>query len=740
MKKNRNVKKYSNSTSKRKRNIVEKPITVKKLKILSSFGIVIFLLLIFRLFWIQFVNGASLKERAYRQQTSSKIISPKRGAIYDVNGKALAISEDVDTVSINPSKISKEKKELVAKGLSEIFSLDYDETLSKVNSSSSIETIAKKVENDKISELKTWMEENKLSACINIDEDTKRYYPYSELASQVIGFCGTDNQGLAGIEDSYDSILTGESGKIITTTDLNDSEISDNRSTYVEAKNGSDIYLTIDVNIQSVVEKYISKAVKDNLCETASAIAMEPSTGNILSMATYPNFNLNTPFEPNTKDMKKKWESLSSSEKINYLYKMWRNKNVADLYEPGSTFKTLVSSIALEENIVETDTKKDFYCKGYEEFNGTKIRCWSTSSHGYETLTQALANSCNPAFMQLGKRIGIDTFYKYFEAFGLFTETGIELPGESNSIFFDKDKVGPVELATISFGQRFNITPIQLITAISSIANGGKLMRPQIVSKSVNPSTNNTYNTEPKQVRQVISEEVANAVIKMMENVVTNGTGKLGAVKGYTIAGKTGTSEAQVGSNNGNTLSYVAIAPSENPQLVLLVILYNTPSTNTHGSTYAAPISSKILENVLPYLGVNSDEANIKDSSNNLSVPNVVNKTITEAEKILKNAGLTSSISFDGDKNSTIVTTQVPAAGTKVTKNSIVLLYSEENSTRTSVTVPDLKGMTLSKAKSTLNTKNLNINYSGSGLVVSQSIKAGKTVEEGTVIEVTLSY
>ena len=411
------------------------------------------------------------------------------------------------------------------------------------------------------------------------------------------------------------------------------------------------------------------------------------------------------------------------------------------MYEPGSTFKTLVSAIALEENIAETNTSKDFRCKGYEEFSdGTKIRCWSKSSHGYETLTQALANSCNPAFMQLGKRIGIDTFYKYFDAFGLFTKTGIALPGEGKSIFFDKDNVGPVELATISFGQRFEITPIQLITAISSLANSGNLLTPQIVDKTINKSTNDVSNTEVNQVRQVVSEDTAQAVIKMMESVVTDGTGKKGAVKGYTIAGKTGTSEAKKGSKNGNTLSYVAIAPSENPQLVLLVVLYNTPTTDSHGGTVAGPIVSKILSEVLPYLGVTSDEANVNSSDNKITVPDVTNKTISEAEKILKNAGFITFLSENCDKNSTLVSTQVPSPKTTVAKDSIVMLYSENNSTRTSVTVPDLSGMSLAKAKSTLKDKKLNINFSGSGLVVNQSVKKGSSVEEGTVINVTLSY
>lgn len=552
-------------------------------------------------------------------------------------------------------------------------------------------------------------------------------------------FYGTD-KSLAGIEASYDNILTGRSGKIVTTIDLNNSEISDNHSTYVEAENGSDVYLTLDVNIQSIVEKYIKKSVESNQCEYATSIIMEPSTGNILAMATYPNFNLNTPFEPNNEETQKKWESMSSSEKTEYLNQMWKNKNISDLYEPGSTFKTIVSSIALEENITETNVKNDFYCKSYEEISGVKIRCWSTKSHGYQTLKEALANSCNPAYMQLGKRIGVDTYYKYFEAFGLFNKTGISLPAEQNSIFFDKNSVKPINLATMSFGQRFKITPLQLITAVSALANNGVLVKPQIVSKTVNKDTGAITTTQTEEVRRVVSKETAKSVIDMMEYVVTNGTGKQGAVKGYTIAGKTGTSEAEVGSKQGNTLSYVSVAPAENPKIVALVVLYNTPQKNTHGSTVAGPIMSNILSEVLTYLGITPDETNISSNNNSSTVPNVVNKTITEAEKILKNSGFNTVVVSSGNKNSTLVSTQVPAARTVLLKDSTILLYSEENSTRTSVVVPDLTKMTLTQARAKLKQMNLNLSYTGTGLVSSQNIKAGTSVEEGTIIEVKLAY
>lgn len=552
-------------------------------------------------------------------------------------------------------------------------------------------------------------------------------------------FYGTD-KSLAGIEASYDNILTGRSGKIVTTIDLNNSEISDNHSTYVEAENGSDVYLTLDVNIQSIVEKYIKKSVENNQCEYATSIIMEPSTGNILAMATYPNFNLNTPFEPNNEETQKKWESMSSSEKTEYLNQMWKNKNISDLYEPGSTFKTIVSSIALEENITETNVKNDFYCKSYEEISGVKIRCWSTKSHGYQTLKEALANSCNPAYMQLGKRIGVDTYYKYFEAFGLFNKTSISLPAEQNSIFFDKNSVKPINLATMSFGQRFKITPLQLITAVSALANNGVLVKPQIVSKTINKDTGAITTTQTEEVRRVVSKETAESVIDMMEYVVTNGTGKQGAVKGYTIAGKTGTSEAEVGSKQGNTLSYVSVAPAENPKIVALVVLYNTPQKNTHGSTVAGPIMSNILSEVLTYLGITPDETNISSNNNSSTVPNVVNKTITEAEKILKNSGFNTVVVSSGNKNSTLVSTQVPAARTVLLKDSTILLYSEENSTRTSVVVPDLTKMTLTQARAKLKQMNLNLSYTGTGLVSSQNIKAGTSVEEGTIIEVKLAY
>ena len=453
--------------------------------------------------------------------------------------------------------------------MSDIFSLDYNETLEKVNSKSQVETIIKKVEQDKVDELKNWMEENEVSVGINIDEDTKRYYPYNNVASNVIGFCGNDNQGLSGIESKWDSVLKGTPGKIVSSKGSNQEEIPDSEETYISAENGSDITLTIDLYIQTIVEKYLKQAVEENNCKKGgNAIVMNPQTGDILAMASYPDYNLNEPYTPNSK-LAETYDSLSAEEKNESLYKMWSNKSVAETYEPGSVFKLITASVALEENITTTDKEGDFICNGYEEFEDAsrseplKITCW-TSAHGPLTLRQALEKSCNPSFMQLGKRIGASTLYKYYDAFGLFDSTNSGLYGEQSSIFYDLEDVGPVELATMSFGQRFNITPLQMITAVSAIANDGKLLQPRIVKQTTNTETGAVTEIPVTEVRQVISKQTADQVKSMMESVVTDGTGKNAAVAGYAVGGKSGTSEPiYTNTDAGYVASFVAISPIE---------------------------------------------------------------------------------------------------------------------------------------------------------------------------------
>ena len=628
--------------------------------------------------------------------------------------------------------------------MSDIFSLDYNETLEKVNSKSQVETIIKKVEQDKVDELKNWMEENEVSVGINIDEDTKRYYPYNNVASNVIGFCGNDNQGLSGIESKWDSVLKGTPGKIVSSKGSNQQEIPDSEETYISAENGSDITLTIDLYIQTIVEKYLKQAVEENNCKKGgNAIVMNPQTGDILAMASYPDYNLNEPYTPNSK-LAETYDSLSAEEKNESLYKMWSNKSVAETYEPGSVFKLITASVALEENITTTDKEGDFACKGYEEFEDAsrseplRISCW-TSAHGPLTLRQALEKSCNPSFMQLGARIGASTLYKYYDAFGLFDSTNSGLYGEQSSIFHKLEDVGPVELATMSFGQRLNITPLQMITAVSCIANDGVLLQPRIVKQVTNTETGAITEMPVTEVRQVISKQTADKVKSMMESVVTEGTGRHAAVTGYSIGGKSGTSEPiYTNTEDGYVASFVAISPIEDTQVVILVTLYDPPKDNHQGGTLVAPVVSQMLTEILPYLGIPSTDTETEDTSNLITVPDIRNKTVAEAQKILENIGLKVIKHVEGDENSILVSDQTPKPGASLTKNSIVVLYGEGSEVSSSVVVPDLKGMNASQATTALREKNLNINIEGKGNVITQDYMADEQVQEGTIIRVTL--
>ena len=581
------------------------------------------------------------------------------------------------------------------------------------------------------------MKENDISTGINIDEDIKRYYPYNNLASYVIGFCDSENQGIYGIERSYNSYLTGTPGKIVTSTDVHKDEISDENGKYIEAENGNNVVLTIDANIQSIAEKHLKTAVEENNARNGNVIVMNPNSGDVLAMAQYPDYDLNTPFTPTSDYWVEKWDNLSSSDKT----EMYRNIMVSSRYEPGSTFKLVNSAIALEENITNTDIADDFSCVGYEMFGNTKIKCWSSIAHGKQTMRQVLENSCNPGMMQLASRIGTRTLYKYYNAFGLFNKTNVGLPEEINSDFHKEDKVAETELATMSFGQRIKVTPMQLITSISAIANDGILMKPRIVKEIINTDTNAVTTTKSEQVRQVISSETANKMLDMMESVVTDGTGTSGNVKGYSVGGKTGTSEPPVEDKDyGYVASFVAVSPAQNPEIVILVALYDPQVENYHGGTVSGPVVSKILSEVLPYLGISSDKIDTDTSSQKsiITVPNIENKTVAEAQKVLTNAGFRSMFTLNGNKNEVLVTDQVPAAGTKLPNNSLVMLYTAENNVRTSTTVPNLGNMTAAQAANSLKSKNLNISIEGSGNVISQDPTAGTSVEQGTVVKVVL--
>jgi peptidoglycan glycosyltransferase len=629
--------------------------------------------LIVRLGIIQFVDGNKLKQMAYEQQTLNRKITSKRGTIYDATGKnILAQSSTVETVTVNSTNIPEDKKEIASKALSEILNVDYEKTLKKVKKRSSIETIAKKVDKEKTNELRKWMKENNIQSGINIDEDTKRYYPYSNLASHIIGFCGSDNQGLDGIEAKYDEILKGKSGKIEKLTDAKGGDMKQLEETYVAAERGKDLILTIDLNIQSIAEKYLENACIDNKCtDGGNVVIMNPNNGDILAMATYPNYDLNNPYEIENS------ENMDSKEKNKELQAKWRNKAIADTYEPGSTFKLITSSIALEEGITKTDNEGEFNCGGGIEIAGVRIKCWRYyRPHGAQSLRQALMNSCNPVFIALGQKIGKDKYYDYLEKFGFFRKTNIDLPGEAKGIFLDKEKVGPVELATISFGQRFEVTPLQMVTAVSCIANGGEYIQPRVVKEIIDPETKEKTEIDVKNVERVISKETADSVLSIMQSVVDDGTGRNAQVKGYLVGGKTGTSEDGVNTNKYVT-SFMGVAPISNPQVVILVTLYNPTGEGGHqGGGVAAPVGGQILGEVLPYLELKQDKET-EEKLEEIETPELRNKTVKEAKQIVKELGVNLEINNmqeEIDENEVYVKEQIPKPGIKITKERKVYI------------------------------------------------------------------
>ena len=440
------------------------------------------------------------------------------------------------------------------------------------------------------------MLENNITEGINIDEDTKRYYPYNNLASQIIGFCGSDNQGLNGIESKYEEYLKGKKGSISRITDASGKVIKNTSEEYNEPTDGDDIILTINATIQGIAEKYLKEACIDNKCtDGGNVIIMNPQNGEILAIAGYPDYNLNDPFAVD--------ETLSKEEQNKRMQMLWRNKAISDTYEPGSTFKLVTASAALQEGITTTDKAGEFCCIGYIDVAGVKMKCWRYyRPHGSESLRQALMNSCNPVFIGLGEKIGVKTYYSYLRKFGFFGITGIDIPGEAGSIFLKEEKVGPVELGTIAFGQRFEITPIQMATMLSTIANKGRYIKPHLVKQII--GKDETITIDKKEEEQVISEETAQNVLSMMESVVSEGTGKNAKVEGYRIGGKTGTSEDGVNTNKYVT-SFIGVAPIENPQVVVLVTLYDPKGEGGHsGGTVAAPVAGKIFKEVLEYLEI----------------------------------------------------------------------------------------------------------------------------------------
>ena len=715
-----------------------------------------FFIVIGHLVLLQFVQGKELSEKAYKQQVKNQIISPTRGTIYDSKGEILAQSISVDTVSINPGMVTyinskKVPDDVIANGMVSLFNVDYDEMMQNLQSDKTVIVVAKKVETKKVEELKKWMSENKITAGINIDEDSKRFYPFNNLASNLIGFCGTDNTGQTGLEERWNNILTGTAGKVVTATDVAGNAISDEDEQYIPSENGSNIYLTIDSTIQSIAEKYLEQVVKENSSSTGgNVIIMNPQNGEILAMATYPNYNLNEPSNYiSTGLTEEEWNSLGKEDKSAKLLNLWKNKAVSDVYEPGSTFKLITAAVGLEEGLVEKDKPGDFYCSGSYLVTPDEppIACWrSYNPHGSQTLREALCNSCNPAFMQLGQRIGARTLYKYFDAFGLFNSVGNDIAKAYTGRFHELEKIASVELATTSFGQRFTISPLQLITAVSAICNDGVLVKPKIVKQIENTDTGSIEVVETEKIRQVISKKTASDVKDMMQSVVEDGTGRQAKIEGYSIGGKSGTSEPTIANqSDGYVASFIAISPIENTQVVCLVAVYGLQEQANHqGGQIAGPIAHKIFSQILPILGITSSttpetEKELINEEKLISVPNVKNQTVAEANGKLQSLGFNVKIPEGIDINSATVTEQVPKPGATLTKDSIICLYSSDEQTRVKVQVPNIKEMPVEKATNILRAKNLNIRVEGTkGIVSSQEPTYETEVEEGTIIDVVI--
>lgn len=713
-----------------KANIVVK----KRILFLMIFLFVIVVLLMCRMFYLQVVNADELQKKAYVQQTKNRVISPKRGTIYDTNGVVLAKSINVETISATPKNIDDVEK--TAKGLSEILGLEYDNLLSKLKKNSSEEIIAKKLDKEVTDKVRVWIAEEGISG-VNIYEDTKRYYPKGSFLAQVLGFCGTDNQGLDGIEAKYESVLKGVPGQLVVATDATGKEIPLTDERYVSSEDGLNVVLTIDERIQHIVEKYLEQALIDNApVDYGVCVVMNPKNGDILAMATAPDYDPNDPFTVNDETVLQNWDNLDTSEKTKLRQEMWRNRAVTDTYEPGSVFKTITAAIAVEEKIVSNVDALNFTCTGSTKVEGWDIKCWrSYRPHGTQSLRQGLMNSCNPVFMTVANKIGKDTFYKYLDGFGISKNTGSGILGETSGIIHDIRDVTGSTLATASFGQGFTLTPLNMLNSISAVANGGNLMQPRLVKEIVDSEGNVVQAIEPKVIKQVISKETSDIVLDMMESVVSDGTGRYAQVKGYYIAGKTSTAEQGRGNNKTYVASFIAFAPADDPELAIVFNLYNPQGEQGHqGGGICAPVVGNILDEILEYMEVAKDYEYEDDISNLVTVPDLSKRTVGEATRMLTNLGLKYSVD-DVDQNATVVG-QMPVQGESLTKGSLVRLFIEGNDTRFSTVVPDVRNKDITTVTKILAESNLNVKVSGTGMSILQDPVAGTVVEQGTIVRV----
>lgn len=691
------------------------------------------------------INGEENRLKAERNQLSDTQIAAERGTIYDSNMNVLAKSASAWLVYINPSQIKDDtQKELVVNGLSQILGVDADSVRTKAEKTKTgYQKIAGEVETDVKEALEAYIDEhsdNKLSAIIGIDPDTKRYYPYSSFASTIIGFTNSDDQGVGGIEMQYDDDLTGVSGRIITAKNAQQGSMSSDYETTYDAKPGESLVLTIDEVIQYYLEQGLEQALVDTGAKYAYGIVMDTDTGAILGMTSKPDFDLNNPRKISNAALSETIAAITddtqrAQETTNALYAQWRNRTISDTYEPGSVFKTVVVSAALEEGVVDLNTT--YTCTGGIQVADNYQRCWKPGGHGHETLTQGLMNSCNPFFITIGQALGEERFYKYFEAFGFTEKTGIDLPAEAKPVagktYHALESMGISELSSSSFGQTFQVSPIQMITAVNTIANGGKLMQPYVVDSKLDSDGNVVYKTTPTVKRQVISEKTASTVADMMEQVVSIGTGKNAYVAGYHVAGKTGTSE-KIGIEGAYIASCAGFAPADNPEISILIAI-DEPTGEHGGGAVAAPIAGMLLEKIMTYLNVEPQYEDDELSNISSVAPSLVGKSVGDAK--VSAAKFTVKVVGSGTK----VISQTPAAGQQMRTGGVIVVYTEENAAKQTATVPNLCNMSMSQANSAAVNAGFNIRLSGttnSGEVLSykQSVNAGEEAEIGSVITV----
>ena len=713
-------------------------------------GVVMFVLLFFRLFDLQITRHEELQSKAVNQQTRRTVVTASRGTIYDTAGNILAISSSAETIILSPLEINNAlndtenpvtwTKDSLAAGLAEILGKDAASIRKRMdNVKSQYELIQLRADEEVAAKVRAYVEENKISG-VHLVADTKRYYPYGSLAAQVIGFVGDDNTGLYGLEAYYEEELEGQSGLVISAKDQAENDMLYTYEQYFAAKNGSDLTLTLDTTIQYYLEKGLEAMTdKFSAANGASGIVMNAKTGGIMAMASYPNYDLNDFLTVSDQTLQERIERGENTLAEMQLLQ-WRNKALNDTYEPGSTFKILTLSAALEEGVVDKTTTVN--CGGSVNISGYTIHCSNKNGHGLQTLVQSVGNSCNPAFINYGLRIGNERFYEYMRSFGLMNTTGIDLGGEAVGVFAADSSFTQLDLACYAFGQNFTVTPLTLISAQAACVNGGYLHTPYLVERITDSNGNVTYRHDSTPVRQVISEQTSATVRECLEYVVASGTGKNGQVAGYRIGGKTGT--ADKGQTGDVVVSFLCFAPADDPQVIMLITM-DTPSratgTYVSGGNMVAPTASTVMAEILPYLGIEPSYSAEELLGMDTTVPNVIGSTVEQAKEKLKERALSYKLVGDGDT----ITDQTPAGGAIIPGKSTVILYASAAKPTDKCVVPHLLGKTPSEANTAATAAGLLIRFSGTTgsessaiRVLSQSIDEGTEVDAGTVITVQL--